>query len=138
MNKILLMFGFIAAFFMPVASVHAEDKSANALYAVKFHADWCSSCKVLGPNVEAARGKADLDNKNVLFVTLDLTNATTRHQSSLLASALGLAETYKTNDGKTGFVLLVNAQTGDVVGKLTKEQNSNAIVAAINEKIAAL
>lgn len=137
MKKILLMLGLIATFIMP-ASVNAETKAANSLYAVAFHADWCGSCKVLGPNVIKARGKADLDNKNVLFVKLDLTNAATRHQASLMASALNISDFYKENAGKTGFVLLVNAQTGEIVGKLTKDQDSNAITAMINEKIAAL
>ncbi len=137
MKKILLMLGLVATFILP-ASVNAETKADNSLYAVAFHADWCGSCQVIGSNVAKARGKADLDNKDVLFVKLDLTNAATRHQSSLMASALGLGEFYKTNAGKTGFVLLVNAKNGEVVGKLTKEHDANAIIAAINEKTAAL
>lgn len=137
MKKILLMLGLVATFILPT-SVNAETKSANSLYAVAFHADWCGSCQTLGANVVKARGKADLDNKDVLFVKLDLTNAATRHQSSLMASALGLGEFYKTNAGKTGFVLLVNAKNGEVVGKLTKDHDAGAIVTTINEKIAAL
>ena len=138
MKKLLLMLGLIVTLIIPV-SAHAETvKTPNSLYAVAFHADWCGSCKVLGSNVVKARGKADLDNKNVLFVKLDLTNAATRHQSSLMASALGLDDFYNTNAGKTGFILLVNAQTGDVVGKLTKEHDANAIITTIDEKISAL
>lgn len=135
-KTIMVMMTFIILSFVPLTSYAQTDKPM--LYAVSFHADWCGSCKALGPKVIKARGKADLDNQNVLFVKLDLTNKTTRHQSSLMASALGLGDYYKNNNGKTGFILLVNSSNGEVLGKLTKDMDAGQISAMINEKIAQL
>ena len=53
------------------------------------------------------------DGKPVLFVTLDFTNRTTHYQSELLASALGMGEAYKANQG-TGFILLIDSQTRNI------------------------
>jgi thiol:disulfide interchange protein len=136
MKKLLAALTVVLFAITPVQS-HAET-DAPQLYAVAFHADWCGSCKVLGPNVVKARGKADLDNQNVLFVKLDLTNKTTRHQSSLMAAALGISDFYTENNGKTGFVLLVNSATGETVGKLTKDMDAGQISMLIEEQIAAL
>ena len=105
------------------------------LMAVSFHADWCGSCQQIAPQLEKARGKADLDNKDVLFVKLDLTNGTTRNQSALLASAIGLGDFYAQNKGGTGFVLLVDAATGEHVGKITKEHDSGKIIELIHSKL---
>ena len=111
------------------------DDTAPGIYVVEFHADWCGSCKVLGPEIDKARGKAGLDDSLALFVTLDLTDATKRHQSALLANALGLGEFFQQNAGKTGFAVLVDAKTGEVKGKLTKDMNANAIIESIQSFI---
>ena len=125
----LFLFLFMAA---PLAVNAMAAKSK--ITAVAFHADWCGSCQKIGPQLEKARGQADLDNMDVLFVKLDLTNATTRHQSALLASAIGLGDFYKENNGKTGFVLLVN-ENGEHVGKITKEHSSKDIIDLIKSKL---
>jgi len=73
------------------------------------------------------------DGKPVLFVTLDFTNRTTHYQSELLASALGMGEAYKANQG-TGFILLLN-QTRDISARLTSKQTLNEMTAAINQQL---
>ncbi len=142
MKKLFLAFAVTMMAILPMTSSHADkmaEKSSDAtLYAVAFHADWCGSCKTLGPNVIKARGQADLDNQNVLFVKLDLTDKATRSQAELMANALGLGDFYKENNGKTGFVLLVNSKTGETVGKLTKDMSSGDIKTKIHEQIKAL
>lgn len=140
MKKMILTVGLFVLALLPF---HANAEKVQmsdpaAIYAVDFYADWCGSCQALKPILEKARGKADLDNHNVLFVTLDLTDATKRNQSALHASALGLGDFYKENNGKTGFVLLVNSKTKEIVGKLTKDMDANQVAATIKEKITAL
>ena len=135
LNKLVLSITLAA---LAVMSGYEQVKGSNskaALYAVSFHADWCGSCKILEPNVIKARGKADLDNQNVLFVKLDLTNATKRHQSELMAGALGIGDFFAKNNGKTGFVLLVDSASGKVVGKLTKDMDAGQIAKTIKKNL---
>jgi hypothetical protein len=44
-----------------------------------------------------------------------MTDATTKSQSAMLARAIGLQDHYMENDGKTGFLLVIDAQTNRVV-----------------------
>ena len=67
MKKILLMLGLVATFILPT-SVNAETKSANSLYAVAFHADWCGSCQTLGANVVKAVSYTHLTLPTILLV----------------------------------------------------------------------
>ena len=130
MQKLLIILAGLVFVFLPT-SLLAESDSKSSVYAVSFHADWCGSCQVLGPQVEKARGKANLDNQNVLFVKLDLTDETKRHQSMLMAEALGIGEYYKTNGGKTGFLLLVNSKDGKTIEKITKASDAGEIASKI-------
>lgn len=58
------------------------------ILAIRLHADWCERSRVMHQYYEDLKNR--FDGQEVLFVTLDLTNNTTRHQSLLLASALGI------------------------------------------------
>jgi thiol-disulfide isomerase/thioredoxin len=46
---------------------------------MKFYADWCGSCKAMGPLLEDLQNK--YDGKSVLFVSLDRTNRSTEGAS---------------------------------------------------------
>ena len=111
------------------------DAVAPELLVVKLHADWCGSCLVLGPRIDSAREQADLDESSALFVTLDLTDEATRHQSALLAHSLGLEEFFAANRGKTGFAILVDVASGEIKGRLTKDMSADGIAAAIRAQL---
>ena len=106
----------------------AEAPASPDLLAVKFHADWCGSCKKMGTVFEDLRNK--YDGKSVLFVTLDLTNGTTRSQAEYLASALGFGDVYAQNAG-TGFILLLDGKSRQQLAKLTADQNIKAMGAEL-------
>ena len=111
------------ALLLPVATVEAAPAQPEIL-AVKFHADWCGSCKRMGPVFDDLRNK--YDGQPVLFVELDLTNGTTRSQAELLASALGFGEVYAKNQG-TGFILLLDGDSRQQLTKLTADQDIKAM-----------
>ena len=113
----------------------AADSGEPEVYGVLFYADWCGSCKILDPAIQKARGQSDLDNDPVLFVRLDLTDATRRYQAGLMASALGLGEFYDRNAGATGFLLLVDAETKEVIKRLTKTMDAKSITEEVRSAI---
>ena len=124
--KPAFLFAILCFAFAP--HLQAADVPTPKLIAVKHHGDWCGSCKKMGTTFTDLRNK--FDGQPILFVTLDLTNVSTRNQSELLASALGLKTVYQNNPG-TGFILLINPQTQKVVKKLTADQDLKMMSAEI-------
>ncbi len=121
---------------MIIVPTHAiADTDQPEIFGVLFYADWCGSCKILDPAIQKARGQSDLDNEPVLFVRLDLTDATRRYQASLMASALGLGDFYEKNAGATGFMLLVDAETKEIISRLTKTMDATAITNEVKAAI---
>ena len=139
MRKLIFLLIPMLFIAMPLVS-HGDESSSNAkpaVYGVLFYADWCGSCKALDPKVVEARKEAKLDNQDILFVTLDLTDETTKHQAAMMASIMGISDLYESNAGKTGFMLLLNAETGGKLAQLTKKLESTEIAAKIQESIKA-
>lgn len=123
----------LALLFAPLSAATAgAAPSAPDIVAVKFHADWCGSCKRMGTVFEDLRNK--YDGKPVLFVELDLTNGTTRTQAEFLAAALGFGDVYAQNQG-TGFILLLDGKSRQQLAKLTADQNIKAMGAEIVKQL---
>lgn len=137
-----LIFLLIPMLFIALPFVsHGEESSTiakPAVYGVLFYADWCGSCKALDPKVTQAREEAKLDTQDVLFVTLDLTNDTTKHQAAMMAATLGISDVYESNAGKTGFMLLLNAESGEKVAQLTNKMEAADIATRIQETVASV
>jgi len=114
-----------------------QDTAANPggpqIIAVKFHADWCGYCKQMGSVFEEMQAK--YDQQPVLYVTFDQTRDFNRTQSQYLAHAMDLACVWKEHGGSTGFVLLIDAKTKQVVQKLTHEQNLKQMGAALQAAV---
>lgn len=106
----------LAASLSPLSAAQAP-----ALVVAKFHADWCSACRAMGDVATDLANKHD--GQPILFVTFDLTNATTRRQSELRAAAFGLGDLFDANQEKTGFLVVVDAKTRAEVARLTREQS---------------
>jgi len=112
--------------------IFGGDIQSPQLIAVKFHADWCGSCKKMGTVFTDLQNK--FDGQPVLFVTLDRTNMSTRNQSELLASALGLKNTYVNNSG-TGFILLIEPNSNKVLKKITATQTIKEMAKEISDSM---
>ncbi len=104
--------------------------SSPEVIAVKFHADWCGSCRTMGPVMTDLQNK--FDGKPALFVTFNLTNQSSSHQSELHAAALGLQDLWAQNAGKTGKIYLIDADSKETVATLTKNDDFKAMGAALS------
>jgi thiol-disulfide isomerase/thioredoxin len=103
------------------------------LVAVTFASAWCSSCKILQPRLaEVIPGFAD---KPVKFVELDFTFGQ-RGAVEEKARAEGLAEIYPRFKGATGFTLLVDRDTGEIIDSLTMNHSKSAMRAALAQALA--
>lgn len=97
-------------------SQNLSKATSPKLLVVKFHADWCKTCRAMGPVFEDLQNK--IDGGNVLFVKLDFTNNKTKNQAVLLGAQLGITEILSQNDRRTGFVLVIDAKSKKVLQKL--------------------
>ncbi|MEM7610649.1 MAG: thioredoxin domain-containing protein [Pseudomonadota bacterium] len=133
MRKFLAALVVVAATLLPFQA-QAESQSP-ALYGVLFYADWCGSCKTLDPKLTKAKADSDVGQSDILFVRLDLTDKATKHQASLLASALDLDGVYAENAGKTGYLAIIDADTGKTVNRVFKNMSVDEITALIKTEI---
>ncbi len=92
------------SFFSTTPKQKKQIVTAVKLTAICLHADWCENSRALMKYYENLKNK--FDGQDILFVTLDFTNRTTRHQASLLATALNVHEQVVEYD-ETGIILLV-------------------------------
>lgn len=129
---LLIVVAFAASFFTISAS-EVESEEDLTVIAMYMYADWCGACQAIKPIMEEA--KPEFEGQPVLFVKMDMTNDFTAHQSKLMAARLGLSEIFKKNEGMTGFVLLLDANTNEVLDKITTEDDKEGIIAKISNAL---
>lgn len=138
LTQCVLTLAALAFLFAPAPSlagtVPVEGEGDPALYVIKVHADWCGSCKALGPILKEVQ--AEVADQPVLFVELDVTDSALTAQARLLAAALDVEDHFKANN-KTGLVLLINAQDHTLLETVTKQNSAAEIVGKIEAHLAA-
>lgn len=110
----------------------AAEVAAPKLVVVKFHADWCGKCRAMAAPLTKARSA--LIDEAVLFVTFDFTDQSTALQSEYLASLTGYETIWDTYERRTGFSLVLNADTGEVLAEL-RTPDAAAIETSIREHL---
>jgi len=123
-----------ALFGLTTAGAAAADAAEAEVVGLMFYADSCGSCKVLDPKIEAA--KPAFKDQPVLFVKFDHSDEATKNQAALLASSLKVDEVYAAQEKASGFMLLLDADTNEVRGKLTREMSESEIEEAIDSALA--
>ncbi|GEM_PF-650487 len=119
----------IVSLSLAAASLSAAEAE---LVVLKFHADWCGSCKTMGPVLEDLQNK--FDGKAVLFLEFDRTNRSTEHQAMLLADVMDISPLYSEQKG-TGYLLLVDAESGKVLDRFTKADTLKEMSKRIQAKL---
>lgn len=119
-NATISIFTVLALLFAFSPSIAAEKPSESPkVYALIFHADWCGSCKAMGPDVMKLMNDSDIQGAD--FVKYNKTTDETIASSKELLKEKGLSD-FADRKG-TGYVLLINADTKEVVGKLQKNMS---------------
>lgn len=136
----MLRFLTILALFLAVYTANPGQSEARELpkaklLAVYFYADWCPNCKILSPEITAARKDAALDGKDILFVTLDLTDKVKIHQTILHAQALGIGDFLKAQGSATGYIAVLDAQSKQELFRFDRESKSAEIAQKLQEAL---
>ncbi|MBL1431364.1 MAG: hypothetical protein COA60_007655 [Robiginitomaculum sp.] len=114
----------------PERQVEQEQVKAvetdQPLLAVMFYSNWCGACLILDPKIEAV--KPVFKDRPVDFVKFDFSFALVRGKAlQALAKEKNLSEIYQNNKGKTGFMLLVNPVSSQVLDVITMDDSANDI-----------
>lgn len=135
LHHLFLIFATIGLLFTTTASLAqdqlTEEIKAPEIMVTKFYADWCGSCKEMKPAFDAFLNATE--EEPTLYVHFDLTDDQTRQKSAYLAHSMGLSDIYKANAGKTGYALLVDADSKKVLDRLTKEMSKDQMLNALSE-----
>lgn len=110
------------------AVVEAQDGPEEPrLVAITMHADWCGTCQELNPKVDNV--KPAFEDQEVLFTKFDFTDDYTIKQTRLKANWIGIGDIFTESQerGATGYMILVDPATNEVVGQITNDQNEEEI-----------
>jgi hypothetical protein len=116
----------------PATSLEAAFAGKPEIIAATFASAWCSSCKILEPKL--ANIIPGFSAEPVSFVEFDFTFGPSEALASK-AAALGLQGLYERNKGATGFTVLIDAETGEILDTLTMNFSESAMRAAIARAI---
>lgn len=90
-----------------------------ALIAVRIRHDSCPVCRSVEADFDPVLKL--FNERDVLLVTVDLSNEATQHQSALLIASLGLEELWPVDFSGVGSVIVVDSASRDVVGSVQTE-----------------
>lgn len=116
-------------------SVSIEQSAVGApqLIAASFTSAWCSSCRILEPRL--AEAMPAFKDSPIEFVEFDFTFGETEALAARAAEQ-GLARVYDANKGATGFTVLVDARSGEIIDTLTMNFSVADIKGALKRALA--
>lgn len=109
-----------------------EVEEESRLVAVTFRSNWCGPCHVLEPKINAV--KPHFNAQPVEFVTFDFSWGQRRGLEQRALNE-GLEELYAQYKGRTGFMALVDRDTGDIFTMVTMRQSEDQIFEAIERAL---
>ncbi len=116
------------------ASTHLAEERPR-LVAARFTAAWCSQCRILEPRLDDVWPA--YEDANLERVRFDFTLPPRRGAMRQRAVEAGIEDLYSQHEGRTGFLVLLDRETGEVLEMITTEHDRDAISAAFDRAIAA-
>ncbi len=143
MNKyiiILTMFFLTLGLSFTPSDASAEIVENNtdeiSIIGVKMDAEWCGKCKVMNPKLDNIM--PEFKDEDILFVKFNMTNDFTTQQAGKLAERMNLPSLFEENRGSTGYMVLVNAETGEVLHTLQSDQSEEDLIRDIRSVLEAV
>jgi len=140
MNKYIIIFSI---FFLTLGLTYtASDAAAKIVQTstdeinvigVKMDADWCGKCKVMNPKLDSIM--PEFKDDDILFVKFNMTDEFTTQQAGKLAERMNLLTLFEENKGSTGYMVLVNADTGEVLHTLQSDQSEEELIRDIRDTL---
>ncbi|WP_270374600.1 TlpA family protein disulfide reductase [Marinicauda sp. Alg238-R41] len=126
-------FAVMALWLCASAASLAQSPQDPRLVAATFRSDWCGPCRVLEPRLD--RISADYRDAPIEFVTFDFTLGR-RLGVEDLARQEGLTRLLDEEYGATGFLLLIDRETGDRLARITMHYSDADIRGAFEHALA--
>lgn len=132
---VFLTFGTVLYAGNPPATDELSEVSSDEIrvIGVKMDAEWCGKCKVLNPKLNNVL--PEFKDEEILFLKFNMTDDFTIQQSALLAERLNLSQLFEEHKGSTGYMVLLNADTGEVLHTLRSDQSEEELIADISETL---
>lgn len=141
MRLSVIVLAAIAVFMVPnffraewsnTAQAEAVDERPR-LVAAMFRSSWCASCRIIEPRIEDVR--EDYEDAAVEFIRFDFTLGR-RGGLRERAEEAGISEVFLQLEGRTGFMLLIDRETGQVFEAVTTSYDRDNIRAALDRWLA--
>jgi thiol-disulfide isomerase/thioredoxin len=105
----------------------------SKVIAVLLYADWCDASRKIVPAFEGLKQR--FEEREILFLTLDFTDAMSRSQSYMLASALGISEPLELYMEQTGLIVTLTSRGKRVFGEMSIKEELQAIFELVERKL---
>jgi len=139
MRVSLVILGLMVAFMAP--NFFRDNWQAQAeevvdenprLVAAMFRSSWCSACRIIEPRIDDV--KDDYENRAVEFIRFDFTMGQ-RDGLRRIAEDEGIIDLYDRLAGRTGFMVLMDRETGTVIEMITMAYDREQIREALDRSL---
>ncbi len=118
---------FRASWDAPAEAAMAEERPR--LVAAMFRSSWCGACRILEPRVDDVR--ENYTDARMEFIRFDFTLGR-RGGLREKAEEAGIADLYDQLEGRTGFLVLMDRDSGQIFEIITTDYDRDNIAAAFD------
>lgn len=105
------------------------------LVAATFRSSWCGACRVIEPRIEDVQDEYEEAGAAIDFLRFDFTLGR-RDGLRDRAEAAGIVELFDQLEGRTGFMVIMDRETGDVTEIVTMRYSRQNIREALERGLA--